>query len=321
MDGGTTSVRAAATRRLEEFLFPARSDTWIAILRFGLGLQVIVSTLSLWHDWTYLLKANSEGVISRELTEAILSFDSPFIPRLGWLVELATFFGMSEDSALAILYYLLLLGGVCLFLGLFSRPVALAVWLLQLACRGSGGLTTYGVDHFTTIGLFYLVLAPLPDSYSMDKWLGKALRSNLEWSGFVQRALQVHLCFIYFFGGLAKCLGAGWWNGASIWRALTRSPFNLLPPEFLLRWSFLLPLAGICVCLLEVGYPFFIWPKPIRRIWVPCIMLLHLSIGLAMGLYLFALIMIVLNAAAFGPGLFTLVKTSPAAPRARLATF
>ncbi|MEY2491890.1 MAG: hypothetical protein QOH24_841 [Verrucomicrobiota bacterium] len=312
---------AAAKRRLEEFLFPAKPDTWIAILRFGLGVQILASALPLWHDWNYLLKANSErGLISRELTEAMLSLDSPFVPRLGWLVNLASSIGMSEETTLTVVYGLLLCSGVCLLLGLFSRPAAIAGWLVQLACRGSGGLTTYGVDHFTTIGLFYLALTPLPDSYSIDKLVWKSRSFNVHWSGFVQRALQVHLCFIYFFGGLAKCLGTGWWNGVSMWRALTRSPFNLLPQEFLLRWSFLLPLAGICVCILEVGYPFFIWPKPTRRIWLPCIVLLHATIGLTMGLYLFALIMIVLNAAAFAPGLFVLPSVSPAVTRPRPAT-
>ena len=46
----TIEMMATAKRRLEEFLFPAESDTWIAILRFGLGLQLIASVLPLWHD-------------------------------------------------------------------------------------------------------------------------------------------------------------------------------------------------------------------------------------------------------------------------------
>ena len=38
-----------------------------------------------------------------------------------------------------------------------------------------------------------------------------------------------------------------------------------------------------------------------RAFWLAGILLMHLSIGLTMGLYLFGLIMIVLNLAAFGP--------------------
>jgi hypothetical protein len=63
-----------------------------------------------------------------------------------------------------------------------------------------------------------------------------------------------------------------------------------------------LPLLGILVCLIETGFPFFIWPKRTRLIWLLCVLGMHAGIGLTMGLYLFSLVMIVLDLAAFGPG-------------------
>jgi hypothetical protein len=54
--------------------------------------------------------------------------------------------------------------------------------------------------------------------------------------------------------------------------------------------------------LLEIGYPFFIWQQKLRRPWLIAILLMHLGVGITMGMYLFASIMIVLNLAAFGPG-------------------
>jgi hypothetical protein len=42
--------------------------------------------------------------------------------------------------------------------------------------------------------------------------------------------------------------------------------------------------------------------KKTRVVWVVCILVMHVAIGLTMGLYLFALVMIVLNLAAFGVG-------------------
>jgi hypothetical protein len=285
--------------RLEGFLFPARSTTWIALLRIGLGLQVTIYALSLRSDWTYLFAANSDSLISRDLSEAILSLDSSFIPRLGWLVTLGGQIGLSEQVTLSLAFGCLLGSGVCLLLGFLSRPAAIAAWFLHLAARSSGGLTAYGVDNFMTIGLFYLMLCPLPDRYSIDSWLWKRRTADPRRIGFHQRVLQLHLCLIYFFGGLAKCLGAGWWNGNSMWRSLTRSPFNVIPADFLLRWSSLLPLIGIFICIVEIGYPVFIWPKGTRNIWLACVLAMHAAIGVTMGMYLFALIMIVLNAAAF----------------------
>jgi hypothetical protein len=290
-------------RRLEDFLFPAKSDTWMALLRVGLGLQVTVYSLSLWNDWIYLFAADNDSLISRDLSEAILSLDSSFIPRLGWLVTLGGQMGLSEQVTLRISLVCLLGSGVCLLLGLLSRPAAIAAWLLHLAARSSGGLTAYGVDYFMTIGLFYLMLCPLPDRYSLDFRLWKRRTTDPRRIGFHQRVLQLHLCLIYFFGGLAKCLGAGWWNGDSMWRSLTRSPFNFISPDFLLRWSNLLPVLGILICILEVAYPIFIWPRKTRTIWLFSVLGMHAAIGATMGLYLFALIMIVLNLAAFGPEL------------------
>ena len=162
-----------------------------------------------------------------------------------------------------------------------------------------------------TIGLFYLMLCPLPDRYSLDRRLWKGRTPDPQRVGFHQRVLQLHLCLIYFFGGLAKALGAGWWNGNSIWRALTRSPFNIIPPDFLLQWSVVLPALGIFICLVEIGYPIFIWPKKTRNIWLACVLAMHAGIAAAMGLHLFALIMIVLNLAAFGSDLIPFAFSKP----------
>ncbi|HEY2101995.1 MAG TPA: hypothetical protein VGH08_01965 [Chthoniobacterales bacterium] len=287
-------------QRLEQFLFPVRSDAWITILRFGLGLQVILYAFSLRRDWSYLFAADTEGVISRELTEAILSVKSAFIPRLGWLVVVGGKLGLGEDATLALAWAALLCSGLFLLAGFLCRPSAVAAWLLHLAARGSGGFITYGVDSFMTIGLFYLALAPLPDRYSLDAFLFKWPLKAAYRIGFHQRVLQLHLCFIYFFGGLAKLLGAGWWDGTSMWRALTRPPFNVIPPHALLSVKYLFPFLGIFICLLEFGYPIFIWLRTTRLIWLLLVLLMHLGIAVAMRLQLFALIMIVLNLAAFG---------------------
>jgi hypothetical protein len=85
---------------------------------------------------------------------------------------------------------------------------------------------------------------------------------------------------------------------------LTRPPFNLVSAEVLIRFGYLLPVMGILVCLPEIGYPVFVWLKQTRPFWLASILLMNLSIGLTMGLCLFALIMIVLNVAAFGSDLF-----------------
>ena len=286
--------------RFIDFLLPSENDRWLSVLRIGLGLQVAVYALFLRSDWYDLFASSGKGLVGREVGEAITSFDSPLIPKLGWLIALGHAVNMSEEAVLRIAWAFLLSAGCFLLLGLFCRPAAVIAWFLHLCAAESGGLLAYGADNFMTTALFYLMLSPLPDRYSFDQWVVKTQPKNPQLFGFWRRVLQVQLCVVYFIGGLAKCLGTGWWNGSNLWRSLIRSPFNLVSPDILVRFKYVLPALGILICLLEVSYPVFIWMKKTRRVWLVCILAMHAAIGLIMGLYLFALVMIVMNLAAFG---------------------
>jgi hypothetical protein len=289
--------------RLLGFLFPAETDNWLTILRLGLGLQTTLYSLSLRSDWNYLLGGAGRGVSSRNLAEALLSLESHLVPRLGWFVTLGGRVGLHEEAVLSVAWICLLAAGCGLLVGIACRFSAILAWFLHLCAAKSGGFVSYGVDNFMTIGLFYLMLSPLPDRYSLDWRLRKLRSRDPQLLGFWRRVLQLHLCLIYFFSGLTKCLGSGWWDGSNIWRALIRPPFNVIDPEILVRWKYLFPVAGIFICLLEIGYPAFIWSSKTRKIWLISVCAMHAGIGLTMGMYLFALIMIILNVAAFGPGL------------------
>ena len=289
-------------QKLLEFLFPPETDTWLAVFRIGVGLQVVVYALFLRRDWHSLFSTTGKGLVSRELGEAIASFDSPLIPKLGWLVGLASICVSEKKQSFR------LAGLVC-----FAWD---AVWCWDFSAgrqRSSPGFFTcarlravrllaYGADNFITMGLFYLMLSPLPDRCSVDSRLIRTKVADQRLLGFWRRVLQIHLCFVYFSGGLAKLLGSGWWNGANFWRWFDTTPFNLLCNIGSLQVH-VLPVLGISICLIEIGYPVFIWIKKTRFLWLVCILAIHLAIGLTMGMYLFALVMIVMNLAAFGVGI------------------
>src|SRR5947207_723437 len=99
------------------FLFPPETDKWLAVLRIGLGLQVTVYALFLKSDWHYLFAGTGKGLVSRELGEAIISFDSPLIPKLGWLVALGGHLNIGEEKVLSIAWACLLVAGCCLLVG------------------------------------------------------------------------------------------------------------------------------------------------------------------------------------------------------------
>ena len=294
------------SKQTRSFFFPPDPGQWIVILRVGLGLEILLYALSLRGDWNLIFGRSTQGLLGREVADAMALVQSPLLPRLSWITLLCQRIGLSENTALALIWWSLLVLASLLVLGLFSRPAAILTWFLQLACAKSGGLFSYGADNLITIGLFYLMIAPLPDSWSLDQLFRHCAVRNPQMLGFHRRVLQVHLCLIYFFGGLTKCLGAGWWNGSNLWRSLTIPPFNVFAPAWISSWGFLLPALGIFVCLLETTYSFLIWWPRSRRPILYAICALHLGVGLAMGMHLFAGIMLVLNLAAFGPGEQTL---------------
>src|SRR5438067_3067872 len=103
------------------FLFPARTDQWLSILRVGLGVQIILYCLSLWNDWIYLLAPTGHGLISRDLAEGVLGAESIVIPHISWVVAVGQWLGLENETLLWAVWGLLLLGGILLCVGFSSR--------------------------------------------------------------------------------------------------------------------------------------------------------------------------------------------------------
>jgi hypothetical protein len=291
---------------VNEWFFGGTTDNWLAALRIGLGLQLVLYCIVSRADWRQMFALQPGSFVTRDLTEALVTLGSTLVPRVSWFISVGEFIGFSEATVLWVVWSVLLASGLCLVAGIFCRSAAIAAWFLHLSAIKSSALLSYGVDNFTSIGLFYLMLSPLPDHLALDsRWL-KRPPKNSQLQSFWQRVLQLHLCVIYFFSGLTKLLGIGWWNGESLWRALTRPPFDIVSSEVLIHGKYLFIPLGLGICLLETSYPIFIWPRRTRLIWLVGIIAMHGAIAVLMGLYLFGLIMAVLNVAAFGIDLFRL---------------
>ena len=166
------------------FLFPEQSDAWLSILRVGLGFVVLCYAISLANDWNFLFATSGPALVTRDFSEALLSLQSKFVPRLGWLVDVGQRFGLKEQVVLRLAWICLLASGLGVILGIFSRFAAVLAWFLHLCAARSGSFVSYGVDDFTTIGLFYLMLSPLPDRVSVDRMLRKVRPASPAMLGF-----------------------------------------------------------------------------------------------------------------------------------------
>ncbi len=133
------------------------------------------------------------------------------------------------------------------------------------------------------------------------------------------RLIQVHLCIIYLFAGLGKLQGESWWNGQAIWYAVANLEYQTMDLTWLADHMWLVNLMTWAALAWETSYPFLIWPRLSRPLMLAGALLVHLGIGLAMGMMTFGLAMIVANLAFVPPAIVE--QLSPTARAMAKGTF
>lgn len=180
---------------------------------------------------------------------------------------------------------------VSLIAGRQVRVAALVLLLLHHIFFVAVPVYSYGFDFLALSALFYC-----------------AVYHRL-WAGHTLRLLQLHLCLVYFFGGLNKAIGATWHNGEALWRAL-QQPIGapLIRGVELMQWPWLCTALGWAVVVLELSYAVLVWRQALRPWVVAATVAMHTGIALCLGLYAFSALMILLNLTAF---YFPYAKHSP----------
>ncbi len=222
------------------------------------------------------------------------------LPHLGNVALFLGKFGLSANEAVYAILWTYVAALVQLLLGVWTRFAAATAWCLHLLLMyGSAGLL-YGMDYFTHIGLFYCIIMPAGAAVSLPALLQRrAITPSVE-AGVTRRMLQIQMCIVYASAGLEKAKGIQWWNGDAVWRSLTLPVFGQLDFSWLASVPWLAMLLGWSVLLIEVGYAFMMWWPRTRVPWLLATCGFHLGIGLFMGMWLFAFIMVILNLGAFG---------------------
>jgi hypothetical protein len=216
----------------------------------------------------------------------------------------------------------LFLGVLVLFtIGAYTRITSVLAWFGALSYINRGSVA-YGVDVMMNIALFYLMIGPSGAALSVDRlarrWRalrsararGEAVPENvapepLASANFALRLMQVHLCIIYLVSALSKFRGAAWWDGTALWLTLATYEFSLMrfeTYENALRWLTqhrwlweILMTAGTWFALaVELGFPFAVWYRRGRWPMLTAAFLLHLGIGVLMGLMTFSLMYLTL---------------------------
>lgn len=266
---------------------------FLVFFRISVGIILCIHLLSLGTDFDTLYGINKSlptDIQTYNIHTPILYYDDIIYHISNWF-EIST--QTSER------WYYLLYCMLCVFLisGFFSRASALVLLILQIGWIKSSHFYAYGVDFFCSMSLFYLVLLPSDNYFSLKNALFKNINPTENLTPF-RRLMQIHLSWAYGISGLEKLLGYNWRNGESIWKAMHLPSFNNPFVEvinYLGQFTWLFVISGWLVIFIELLYPLFINIRKTRKIWLFITILMHIFIALTLNLYFFSSIMIVWN--------------------------
>lgn len=294
----------------DRFWFTPRSPFLLSLLRVTTGLFLLYSHLVLATQLLAFLGPNSwiHPELSRQL------HDGTFGPN-DWGRSYLSY--VSSPALLWSHHIVTLFVTLCMTIGFLTRFTLPAAWLLQLMYihRLTGAL--FGLDQIITYMAMYLALAPCGSFFSVDSRIRRALVNKGTLSPFYQwlfpgpsptiatnivtRLLQIHLCVIYLFGGLAKARGQTWWDGTAMWFAVANYEYQSINMTWLARYPRVFSSLTHVTLFWEVFYCFLVWPKILRPITLGVAVAVHGGIALFLGMATFGLAMITANAIFIDP--------------------
>ncbi len=217
------------------------------------------------------------------------------------------FFWIKSTWLLWTVHILALVVFLCLFVGLFSRTTAVLGFLLAVsyAHRVTPG-SFFGLDKANCMLALYLMLGPCGARYSLDRlW---KLRKGKDAdplpspsANLAIRLLQIHLCIVYLFSGLAKAGGASWRGGSAVWWAAASYEYQSLDLTWLAGWPMLVALLTHVTVFWEVFYCCLVWNRFTRPLVLWMAVAIHGGIALFLGMITFGLAMIFANLAFVQP--------------------
>ena len=213
------------------------------------------------------------------------------------------YFAAPSAGGIRVLAGVTLGAAIMLTIGL-ATPLAAVVSLAGfVSAANRAPLNVFGFDDVLGMLLIALAVGPSGAVLSVDSLLSRGTQRAAPsvLANVALRLIQIHLCVIYFFSGCGKLLGASWWEGTAIWGSVANVQYRTLDLTWLARHPLVVNLITLATLFWEVSYPALVWPRLTRRLVLTMAVLVHLGIGLAMGMMEFGLAMIVANMAFVPP--------------------
>lgn len=174
-------------------------------------------------------------------------------------------------------------------LGVMTRLCSILVVVLHVSFLHRNPGSAYGADTVTTFFLFFLCMFDF--RYKSVKDLEKRDFHSILGS-VAYRLSQIQLCIIYTFAGLHKLKGMHWWNGEAVWAVLANSQMVRWDFSWISHYPLLFIIPTYATLIFEIYFPVLIWVPKVRKPLLFFGFLLHLGIGLAMNIPIFATLMV-----------------------------
>jgi hypothetical protein len=232
----------------------------------------------------------------------------------------SVWYHVTDPTWMAVVHGLFLLVMLLFTVGFCTRVTSVLTWMAALSYIQRAPTTLFGLDTMMIIVLLYLMIAPSGAALSVDRLIGRwwaqrqaqrQHRPEPAWeppapsvtANFALRLLQIHFCIIYLASGTSKLQGPAWWNGTAMWGTMANYEFAPLNwaryEDFLVflchhrpLWELVTSGGVIFTLVLEIGFPFLVWPRATRWLMIIGAVMLHVGISMTMGLTTFSLMML-----------------------------
>ncbi|QDS90096.1 hypothetical protein EC9_43000 [Rosistilla ulvae] len=275
----------------QQFWYQPEDPIGVAWLRIATGL-VLLYTLAIWSFDLSAFFGSEIGWQSAELVSHIQHGQWTF-----------SFWWWVPDDWLWLAHGAAMLVVAAFTIGLFTRITKFAALLICISYANRVPMVQFGLDQVTAAWLLYLCLGPCGARLSIDRWWSQRNRRRRglptapvalsSAARLTTRMVQVHLCVIYLWAGLSKLQGGSWLSGEAIWWIASNYEHQQVSMTWLAYVPWLYQLLTIGTWAWEISFSFLVWNRSLRW-WVLTVgMGMHAGIGLFLGLWPFALIMVV----------------------------
>ena len=269
-----------------------RSTYGVAVTRIMIGFVVSSQLLLNWPDRSYTW---GEGSRWNDTIAGIKGYP-----------EFFTMFRSLDGWAWSAAYLLVVLSGIALMLGIFTRITTVTTVFLWTSVYVANPYVASGGDAVLRMVLFYLCFTNAGKVWSVDAWLrqrrGYRFQFAQPWVSATLHNLAVvlmihQIVMVYVGSALWKAQSPVWRDGTAVYYPLQTeaySPWNdLLHPVF--ANSLFISGATYTAIVVQLFFPVLLLYRPTRMVALVIITGMHLGIGFLMGIMYFSLAMIAVD--------------------------